>query len=1284
MASPITFPGPPSAPTPGADAGGREGDEGTMNGVSVRPMRLKVLYTFDDQNKTNCLARWPHVMNIQTVYLDEATPIGVIELKTCIQAIVSASPELVAKLGQDYTVYAFDYSEYETPLVGQGMLSWALASASPTPGAPAHQSRTVITGRVCKNILGLFSNGVKETLEVKLRLVPVPTCLQSEYLNSMDKYRELSKVMPTGFDASAWTAYLQANPTLGALAGKLEARATDSELAQTPGAGSEFLSQLLSPADFSGCPPQEPSVLAEPPGENTESQEAPSEEHLHRSASPRASSHTAVVQHPDTQERPSRAPSRASKKKPNPKSDGRAESQNGIGSVSHEEGPAKKRARLTKAKWSGKNSMGTDGGPLRVAASTAASMRLHRPIATYPSKSRQGSIAELPRAPTPRPLMTNKLPTPHLERGGVRNESLETNNAGAPSVPHSYEVHQSVESTLPSLMNEDYNSPSNTPINIASSPPIIQDMPSVPSSPNLPALRPDVDSGFMSGTMDDLFENDDEMRPVDDEDLAVAAGYSRRDGPQSSKDFTIEQENPGPTNLLPTKMLPRPVTNRAKSIAGANSIASSDAAGSPEDGNNGPPANKRKQHGSNQSSRPRPRLKTQTTAPAVSSAQPPPSDRPVKPPSAAGSLTLPPVPNSDPVLFPPGLQRSQTWSGADFPTSDAPEAAQSGECKGGKRSATNTQPRKRTGEQRKQAIQRRLETAIQSGEMPPYCENCGAIETPTWRKAWVKVVDGTPDQVRVSDDEGGIIATVQQVKGEDGLPSFSILKRSLLEDDEGFTEIQLCNPCGLWLSKFRCMRPQEKWYKEPRDHNEKKKKPYRKRKQSNPAGNDTSEANPAPVSSAPREGASPSDADELPQDGVQEEFPKAPPRGKTRASSVQPQKHDFGVKESWNDASAASALRRAIQSSPARLIGTAYSPINIDADDLGPTRRTLFSTPKKSDLPRVLQDISSSGNQSQGAGTQPHSSGKSTGSIDQGDKENCPPTADEDELMRLFEDDGQVGVTTPTRMSPMDQPLVTPAKTTPHKQVSPWKMGLFSPNRHDPLLPPRTPSTRNSSTKSGSGSAAAKPSPFTAHFQQILSEANLSPSTHNFDFPSLEGLLPPNSFSNMSPSKNSILNLPDFDPEDVFSTDVPMPSSPPPFFSLYEDPAEPGSGLWSDYNAPTSPNKQIDVDSLDLEEFPNPKWRFDEDNEESNQRNSNETETEIETAPPASDKSRNNLETGITVDGSGCASLTVDFSTLIEDARTDKTSPKTQRKGTGKGKGKEIELGSQKGEAVQV
>lgn len=51
---------------------------------------VKVLYTFDDQNKSNCLARLPNAVSVPVVSLDENTQVGVIELKTCIQAIVAA------------------------------------------------------------------------------------------------------------------------------------------------------------------------------------------------------------------------------------------------------------------------------------------------------------------------------------------------------------------------------------------------------------------------------------------------------------------------------------------------------------------------------------------------------------------------------------------------------------------------------------------------------------------------------------------------------------------------------------------------------------------------------------------------------------------------------------------------------------------------------------------------------------------------------------------------------------------------------------------------------------------------------------------------------------------------------------------------------------------------------------------------------------------------------------------------------------------------------------------
>jgi hypothetical protein len=51
---------------------------------------VKVLYTFDNDNKTHCLARLVRPVPIQVVALDDTTEIGVVELRTCIQAIVAA------------------------------------------------------------------------------------------------------------------------------------------------------------------------------------------------------------------------------------------------------------------------------------------------------------------------------------------------------------------------------------------------------------------------------------------------------------------------------------------------------------------------------------------------------------------------------------------------------------------------------------------------------------------------------------------------------------------------------------------------------------------------------------------------------------------------------------------------------------------------------------------------------------------------------------------------------------------------------------------------------------------------------------------------------------------------------------------------------------------------------------------------------------------------------------------------------------------------------------------
>lgn len=704
---------------------------------------VKVLYTFDDQNKTNCLARWPQVLDIRTAFLDESTQIGVIELKTCIQAIVSASPELVAKLGQEYTVYAYDYSEYETPLVGQGMLSWVLASSSAMPSASTTLSRPVVTGRVCKNILGLFSSSSQETLEVKLRLIPVPNCLQSEYMESMRKYRDLSRIMPPGFDSGAWMTFLQANPAMTQLASQSRCGSPATVPGQNEAMGLEHMQRLLGEGLNSNYMGEQHSNFQ---GGNY--QMAETNEKFARTASPASSTQcsTAPLKR---RGRPPRTTSRTSARGPDikpkqvmgsqaventlPASDDRSE-----------DGPAKKRAKVSKADWSGNAGIGKQAESLRVAASTAASVRIHQPTAVRPLMHDANSLEGPPRAPTPIADPTNSMRRPPLPVAGssLRRESLTAESLSYESpYPVSEAVSKPPESATSSPENSRVGSLSNTPMDIASSPPIYRGVSTAPSSPNLPILPRHADSGFMNSSIDDLFE-DDELQPHDDEEAQVVGQYSQR--PELL--IAVSEQNESP-QTAPIASIPQVLDQPdAKAIARSRTAARNatgsrllDRANSLE--NLPAPANAKSDF-------------VQTTA----------------------------------------LHRSQTWSSQQPQHAASDTAIMSGGAEGSMGSLSGSRSGSGASGKRKKAIQSKLELSIAAGEMPPFCENCGAIETPTWRKAWVKVHSGTPEHVKISEEEGGIVAW-QPLKtdSEGNINLYRIVKKALLAADEGFTEILLCN-----------------------------------------------------------------------------------------------------------------------------------------------------------------------------------------------------------------------------------------------------------------------------------------------------------------------------------------------------------------------------------------------------------------------------------------------------------------------------------------------------------
>ena len=711
-------------------------------------LAVKVLYTFDSENKTNHLARWPHPLDIQSAYLDESTQIGVIELKTCIQAIAAASPEVVAKLSHDFTVYAYDYSEYETPLVGQGMLSWILASSSTTPAAPAHQSRTMVTGRVCKNVMGLFTSNSQETLEVKLRLVPVPTSLQSEYIESMKKYREVSQMMPPGLDPQAWASFIQANP--GFMQQALQSRSQSPALGpgQQTMFGIEHVQRLMSRDGQQQKPTESRRALSRANSyANIESvQQLPRMPSPALSVQSTASAPKKRGRPPAERKKPgpkgprNRAASR--KEEPAPQSNDTGYGSNDDGVI--EDGPAKKRAKVTQAEWPGKQDFGKQPESLRVAASSAASVRIHQPTAVRPGASPAQSLEGPPREPTPigNPMQRFKPPLP-TARSGLRESMIPEKKIYA--IPFSStDAPKPTESVATSPENSRVCS---SPPEMCSSPPIFGGS-TAPCSPNLPDLpfQNFDDSGFMSGSIDDLFE-DDELRPVDDDDFDMLGQYIKRPEspilpPPKADDHKKNEDGTKPSSGM---------TAEEKTLVKSRQSARS-AAGMP---------------------------------------------RTLNRTASSGDLPTPQMPASDPIR-PLGLSRCQTWSGdqATHPASDIAPLPQIMDSIERPRSRNRRQSETGAGSgvKRKAAIQSKLATSIAAGEMPPFCENCGSIDTPTWRKAWVKIHSGTPEHVRISEEEGGIWAwQTLQTDHTGTVCLYRIIKKTILKTDEGFTEILLCN-----------------------------------------------------------------------------------------------------------------------------------------------------------------------------------------------------------------------------------------------------------------------------------------------------------------------------------------------------------------------------------------------------------------------------------------------------------------------------------------------------------
>ncbi|RMZ77386.1 hypothetical protein DV738_g4409, partial [Chaetothyriales sp. CBS 135597] len=841
-------------------------------GVSVQTVKLKVLYTFDADYKDNHLARCPQSLDVNTCFIDSTNQIGLVDLRTCLDAVTAASPELASRVDTDYAVYAFDYSEEDAPLVGQGLLSKHVAAAQEE--ATGQDGEAMVTGRITTGLMGLLSKNAQPTLEVKLRLKPL-AAFASQRTRS-GSFSSQDGRIPQWLNGSE-LGFSQA--------------AQQRPMSPMNTSGLETMQRMLS----EGGPPRDRQSMSRPDGM------PPS----------RPGSRPGTPSFPASNNPPQRSQPHA-----------RRDSFNSVGyngDDNADEGPVRKRAKTTKVDWPSKADLNIERKPesLRVAASIASSVRLHRPVAINPALNipNENSNEELVRPPTPvpakagRPRGRPKRPRPSKLANDPSRQDGSTGAEGL--VP--LDLRESAASSPEDLRPR---SAASTPANIPSSPPIMTapQMPDTASPALAPRLDTNQDSGFMSGS------NFDEVLLGDDGQMFNFDDFVLEKGVDPQFDCPIFDQPP----LQKDDKDCQPAFG--ESIGQEGPMHEPAAAQSKEYSLPPPPT--------------RPMSRTQSLTPALRVGMSSPRLAPAPIPRARQIMDEQrakgwPVqlPQSEPGRI---FHRSNTWApdGSDALVPD-PSALIGDESK--------QKPKKKVGKAQTKA---RLETAIASGEMPPYCDNCGAIETPAWRRAWSKTFTCSWEEVETSLMPGEVCWKEAIEYGEDGVVlSWKGMKSEKRTGDEnkGWLQINLCNPCGLWFHKQKCPRPKEKWEKGPKGGRRRrggaKAVPVQQKAPMNPRSDAQT---PMSDESSPAETAA-DDMDDDNNTGEDETSDSNEPQ-----LPLMPQ----NMRSNMRSSSAAPAIQsrrpfpRQVNSSPARGHGSEADPVEIDLTPK-PLRRQLFPSPVK-------------------------------------------------------------------------------------------------------------------------------------------------------------------------------------------------------------------------------------------------------------------------------------------------------------------------------------------------
>lgn len=870
---------------------------------------MKIYYRFDKEAQTDCLAKIPQVHQIHTISMDERQTVGLVDLKVCVRAMVQCSPELVSQPDTDYTLYAYDYSEPETPLVGQGMLSWLWSSLN--GASTSGQSEQFVTGKVTKNLLP----GIKEFLEVRFKLTGMPRFNRPAGSTAMSTAFQPASLATNPSESSMsevneWNAFVQSNPAFGRSANMMVMASIPPPGAAQPGivapvpSRQQSLPQLDTRSDAAGQsslqrPSSRPS--SRPPLQRSQSLIQPNPQQMTPGTEDGRGLPTPIDSRGGRTSRPS---SRASTRGPTGKPRGRPRKKplegttSGVEDATDAEDPAgppkKKRAMPTRVdEWDGKNAMGM-ADSLRVAASTSGSIRTFRPVGPASDPVGGSHLQEVPRVPTPVPGAHggNAKPLARKVASNLRRESSAAHDFshqfGRFRLSQSQDARSPAESVGQSPGN--YHSPEDSPADIGSSPPVpgpaVYMNSSPASSPILPAM-PHADSGFMSGGIEDLFEDEEflstcqvleDLLPMTDAPVEGELGHvqdtlptlpaaeshrqtaeataSQQSKPAPKRKSTAKtstkaaspspwvQEIPGPEELLPATSIYSVPINNTKRIAAEN------------DGNipiHQPNAKRRKtqdvpprtstvnndMRGASPAQIPpvasmaEPTEQDQAKAPNNATADGPASTR------APGAHATDTTQHVSPKDGSSAGQTARNGHPTPTPAAQSPDDRSQADVNNAKPSLSRStssetksadpplvlpapppptrqeQPPQSdpprvevppTGRgknyERKQNIKVRLQNAIARGEMPPFCYNCGAIETSTWRKIWAQDHYGPPPaNIELSEKPGRITAVEIIAQDSEGNPTqHRLLKKSLLpeENKAEWSEQNLCNRkfCG--------------------------------------------------------------------------------------------------------------------------------------------------------------------------------------------------------------------------------------------------------------------------------------------------------------------------------------------------------------------------------------------------------------------------------------------------------------------------------------------------------